>query len=386
MVKNITDSIIYVGTDDLDINLFEGQYIVPNGISYNSYIIMDDKIAVMDTVDIRKKDEWLSNVKEALGGRKPDYLVISHMEPDHSSNIKVLMEEYPEMKAVGSVQIFKFASQFYGDIPEERRVVIKEGSKLELGSHVLNFISAPMVHWPEVMFSYEETEKVLFSADGFGKFGALCREEDWTDEARRYYINIVGKYGDQVQSVLKKAAGLDINMICPLHGPVLKENLGFYLDKYNTWSSYEPEEKGVCIAYASAHGNTKKAALLLADKLEAKGVKAECFDLSRGDVSAAVAAAFKYDSLVTCSITYDTRIFPAMENFLFRLKCKGLKRRTAGIIENGSWAPKAGEIMKASLQELEDIKILEPMVTIKSALNEASEAKLSELAEALAKA
>lgn len=383
MYKKLTDSILYVGVDDLDIDFFEGQYIVPNGISYNSYIIMDEKIAVMDTADARKSEEWMANVKEALDGKSPDYLVISHMEPDHSSNIKALTKEYPEMKIVGTTQIFKMAEQFYAENEPERRVTIKEGDTLELGSHVLNFIAAPMVHWPEVMFSYEQTEKVLFSADGFGKFGALSVDEEWTCEARRYYINIVGKYGAQVQNVLKKAAGLDIQMICPLHGPVLSEDLGFYLGKYDIWSSYEPEDEGVCIAYASAHGNTKRAALKLKDELEKKGITVEAFDLTRDDVAEAVENAFRYDRLVLCSITYDTGIFPSMANFLYRLKSKGLKKRKAGIIENGSWAPKAGQIIKEALSEMEDITVLEPVVTIKSALNADSEAKLEELVAAL---
>lgn len=385
MFKNLTDSIIYVGADDTDIDFFEGQYIVPNGISYNSYIIMDEKIAVMDTVDARKGDEWLANVKEVLDGKTPDYLVISHMEPDHSANIFRLLEEYPEMKAVGSAQIFKFAGQFYGEIPAERRVLVKEGAQLALGSHTLNFVAAPMVHWPEVMMSYESSEKVLFSADGFGKFGALCNEEEWDCEARRYYINIVGKYGDQVQNVLKKAAGLEIAMICPLHGPVLTENLGYYINKYDIWSSYRPEDEGVCIVYASAHGNTRKAALKLAGKLEEAGVTVEAFDLSRDDIAEAVENAFRYDRLVIASITYDTGIFPTMANFLYRIKSKGLKNRTVGIIENGSWAPKAAGIIKETLAELENITLLEPVVTIKSALNEDSEAKLDELAAALVK-
>ena len=385
MFKNLTDSIIYVGADDTDIDFFEGQYIVPNGISYNSYIIMDEKIAVMDTVDARKGDEWLANVKEVLDGKTPDYLVISHMEPDHSANIFRLLEEYPEIKAVGSAQIFKFAGQFYGEIPAERRVLVKEGAQLALGSHTLNFVAAPMVHWPEVMMSYESSEKVLFSADGFGKFGALCNEEEWDCEARRYYINIVGKYGDQVQNVLKKAAGLEIAMICPLHGPVLTENLGYYINKYDIWSSYRPEDEGVCIVYASAHGNTRKAALKLAGKLEEAGVTVEAFDLSRDDIAEAVENAFRYDRLVIASITYDTGIFPTMANFLYRIKSKGLKNRTVGIIENGSWAPKAAGIIKETLAELENITLLEPVVTIKSALNEDSEAKLDELAAALVK-
>ena len=384
MYKKLTDSVVYVGVDDTDIDLFEGQYIVPNGISYNSYIIFDEKIAVMDTVDARKQDEWLANVKEALNGKAPDYLIISHMEPDHSSSISLLLEEYPEMKAVASAQAFKMAGQFYGEIIDnERKVVVKEGAALELGRHVLNFVAAPMVHWPEVMFSYESSEKILFSADGFGKFGALCNEEEWDCEARRYYINIVGKYGDQVQNVLKKAAGLDIAMICPLHGPILTEDLGHYINLYDIWSRYEPEDEGVCIVYASAHGNTRKAALLLAKKLEEKGLTVEAFDLSRDDVAEAVENAFRYDRLVIASITYDTGIFPPMANFLYRIKSKGLKKRKVAIIENGSWAPKAASVIKETLAVLEDITLVEPVVTIKSALDSASEAKMDELAKAL---
>ena len=386
MYKKLTDSVVYVGVDDTDIDFFEGQYIVPNGISYNSYIIFDEKIAVMDTVDARKQDEWLANVKEALNGKSPDYLVISHMEPDHSSSISLLLEEYPEMKAVASAQAFKMAGQFYGGIIDnERKVVVKEGATLELGSHVLNFVAAPMVHWPEVMFSYEQSEKILFSADGFGKFGALCNEEEWDCEARRYYINIVGKYGDQVQNVLKKAAGLDIAMICPLHGPILTEDLGHYINLYDIWSSYEPEDEGVCIVYASAHGNTRRAALLLAKKLEEKGLTVEAFDLSRNDVAEAVENAFRYDRLVIASITYDTGIFPPMANFLYRIKSKGLKKRKVAVIENGSWAPKAAAIIKETLDALEDITLVEPVVTIKSALDDASAARLDELAQALCK-
>ena len=383
MYTKLTDSIIYTGVDDTDIDLFEGQYIVPNGISYNSYIIMDEKTAIMDTVDARKTGEWLENVKEALGKNAPDYLVISHMEPDHSSSICALMQEYPDMKVVGSAQIFKFAGQFYGEIPAEKKVVIKDGASLELGSHTLNFVAAPMVHWPEVMMSYESSEKVLFAADGFGKFGALSADEDWDCEARRYYINIVGKYGVQVQNVLKKAKGLDIAMICPLHGPVLTENLGYYINKYDIWSSYEPEDEGVCIVYASAHGNTRRAALKLAEKLAAKGITVEAFDLSRDDIAEAVENAFRYDRLVIASITYDTGIFPSAANFLYRIRSKGLKNRKVGIIENGTWAPKAADIIKGTLSQLDGITVLEPVVTIRSALDEDSESRLEELAQAL---
>lgn len=385
MYRKLSDSIIYVGIDDTDIDLFEGQYSVPNGISYNSYIIMDEKIAVMDTADVRKGDEWLANVKGALAGKSPDYLVISHMEPDHSANIARLAAEYPGMQLVGSVQMFRLTEQLYGNAFTDRRVLKKEGETLELGAHTLKFIAAPMVHWPEVMMSYEESEKVLFAADAFGKFGALTADEDWTDEARRYYLNIVGKFGTQVQAVLKKATALDIQMICPLHGPVLTENLGFYIDKYNTWSSYEPEESGVCIVYASAHGNTRRAALKLQEMLEEKDVKTESYDLSRDDFAAALASAFRFDKLVTCAITYDMKIFPCMQSFLYRLDSKGFRQRKVGIVENGSWGPASGKIMREAFGEMKDIEILEPVVTLKSALNAESETKLAALSDALAK-
>lgn len=305
MDKKITDSIIYIGVDDKDIDLFESQYVVPNGVSYNSYVIMDDKIAIMDTADARVTDKWFANLREALGDRKPDYLVVSHLEPDHASNIQKVAETYPDMQIVGNAKTFNMMGQFFDIDLTDRKVVVAEGDKLSLGKHELTFVMAPMVHWPEVMMEYESTDKVLFSADGFGKFGALDTDEDWTCEARRYYFNIVGKYGAQVQAVLKKAAGLDIEKICPLHGPILTENLGFYIDKYNTWSSYQPEDEGILVASASIHGNTKKAAELLAEKLKAAGVKVAFTDLCRDDMAEAVEDAFRYDRLVLCACTYD---------------------------------------------------------------------------------
>ena len=301
MDKKITDSIIYIGVDDKDIDLFESQYVVPNGVSYNSYVIMDDKIAIMDTADARVTDKWFANLREALGDRKPDYLVVSHLEPDHASNIQKVAEAYPDMQIVGNAKTFNMMGQFFDIDLTDRKVVVAEGDKLSLGKHELTFVMAPMVHWPEVMMEYESTDKVLFSADGFGKFGALDTDEDWTCEARRYYFNIVGKYGAQVQAVLKKAAGLDIEKICPLHGPILTENLGFYIDKYNTWSSYQPEDEGILVACASIHGNTKKAAELLAEKLKATGVKVAFTDLCRDDMAEAVEDAFRYDRLVLCA-------------------------------------------------------------------------------------
>ena len=303
MDKKITDSIIYIGVDDKDIDLFESQYVVPNGVSYNSYVIMDDKIAIMDTADARVTDKWFANLREALGDRKPDYLVVSHLEPDHASNIQKVAETYPDMQIVGNAKTFNMMGQFFDIDLTDRKVVVAEGDKLSLGKHELTFVMAPMVHWPEVMMEYESTDKVLFSADGFGKFGALDTDEDWTCEARRYYFNIVGKYGAQVQAVLKKAAGLDIEKICPLHGPILTENLGFYIDKYNTWSSYQPEDEGILVACASIHGNTKKAAELLAEKLKATGVKVAFTDLCRDDMAEAVEDAFRYDRLVLCACT-----------------------------------------------------------------------------------
>ena len=380
----ISDSVVYIGVNDKTIDLFESQYKVPNGVSYNSYVILDEKVAVMDTVDKRVTEQWLENLAEALNGRKVDYLVISHLEPDHASNIQKLAELYPDMKIVGNAKIFSMLPQFFSMDLSERSVVVKEGETLSLGSHTLQFFMAPMVHWPEVMVEYEQSEKILFSADGFGKFGALDAEEEWTDEARRYFINIVGKYGTQVQNLLKKAATLDIQTICPLHGPVLKENLGYYIDKYLTWSSYEPEEEGVVIAYASIHGNTAKAAEKLSEILKAKGAKAVCsFDLARDDMAEAVAEAFRYDKLILMSPTYDGALFPCMEDFLYHLKVKTYKKRTVGIVENGSWAPMAGKLMKAYLENMKDVQICEPVVSIKSVMKKSDEENLEALAEAI---
>ena len=380
----ISNSVVYIGVNDKTIDLFESQYKVPNGVSYNSYVILDEKVAVMDTVDKRVTEQWLENLSQALNDRSVDYLVVSHLEPDHASNIQKLAELYPNMKIVGNAKIFSMLPQFFTMDFSDRSVVVKEGDTLSLGSHTLQFFMAPMVHWPEVMVEYEQSEKILFSADGFGKFGALDVEEDWTDEARRYFINIVGKYGTQVQNLLKKAATLDIQTICPLHGPVLKENLGYYIDKYLTWSSYEPEEEGVVIAYASIHGNTAKAAEKMAEILKEKGAKAvRSFDLAREDMAEAVSEAFRYDKLILMSPTYDGALFPCMEDFLYHLKVKTYKKRTVGIVENGSWAPMAGKLMKAYLETLKDIQICEPVVSIKSVMKEADEKNLETLAEAL---
>ena len=380
----ISDSVVYIGVNDKTIDLFESQYKVPNGVSYNSYVILDEKVAVMDTVDKRATEQWMENLSQALNGRSVDYLVVSHLEPDHASNVQKLAELYPDMKIVGNAKIFSMLPQFFSMDLSDRSVVVKEGDTLSLGSHTLQFFMAPMVHWPEVMVEYEQSEKILFSADGFGKFGALDVEEDWTDEARRYFINIVGKYGTQVQNLLKKAATLDIQTICPLHGPVLKENLGYYIEKYLTWSSYEPEEEGVVIAYASIHGNTAKAAEKMAEILKEKGAKAVCcFDLARDDMAEAVAEAFRYDKLVIMSPTYDGALFPCMEDFLYDLKVKTYKKRTVGIVENGSWAPMAGKLMKAYLEAMKDVQICEPVVSIKSVMKEADEKNLETLAEAL---
>ncbi|MFR6170761.1 MAG: FprA family A-type flavoprotein [Blautia sp.] len=380
----ISDSVVYIGVNDKTIDLFESQYKVPNGVSYNSYVILDEKVAVMDTVDKRATEQWMENLYQALNGRSVDYLVVSHLEPDHASNVQKLAELYPDMKIVGNAKIFSMLPQFFTMDLSDRSVVVKEGDTLSLGSHTLQFFMAPMVHWPEVMVEYEQSEKILFSADGFGKFGALDVEEDWTDEARRYFINIVGKYGTQVQNLLKKAATLDIQTICPLHGPVLKENLGYYIDKYLTWSSYEPEEEGVVIAYASIHGNTAKAAEKMVEILKEKGAKAVCsFDLARDDMAEAVAEAFRYDKLVLMSPTYDGALFPCMEDFLYHLKVKTYKKRTVGIVENGSWAPMAGKLMKAYLEAMKDVQICEPVVSIKSVMKEADEKNLEALAEAL---
>lgn len=382
-MMEIAKDTFYIGVDDHDIDLFEGQYIVPNGISYNSYVIMDEKIAVMDTVDMRGEDEWFSKLSEVLGGRKPDYLVVSHMEPDHSGSILRLVKEFPDVILVGNAKTFTFMSQFFNIDLTDKKLVVKEGDTLKLGGHELSFIMAPMVHWPEVMVTYDSSSKILYSADGFGKFGTLNTDEDWTCEARRYYMNIVGKYGAQVQALLKKFAARDIQTICPLHGPILKENLGYYIGKYDVWSSYMPEDKGIVIACASIHGNTKKAAYKLAEKLESKGEKVSVFDLSRDDIAEVVEDAFRYDRLVLASPTYDGGLFPAMDMFLARLKSKGYKKRKVGFMENGTWAPMAAKHMRAIVETLQDIEIIEPVVTIRSALNDDSEKMMDELVDAL---
>ena len=382
--KKITDTVKYVGVDDKTIDLFESQYVVPNGVSYNSYVILDDKVAVMDSVDLRAGTEWFSNLDEVLEGREPDYLVVNHLEPDHSGNIQNFMEKYPKTQLVLSVKAQSMLSQFFTLDMNERCIAVKEGDELNLGSHTLTFVMAPMVHWPEVMVTYEKNEKILFSADGFGKFGALDTEEDWACEARRYYFNIVGKYGMQIQALLKKAAVLDIRTICPLHGPVLTENLSYYIDKYNTWSSYMPEDQGILIACASIHGNTMKAAEKLAEMLRAKGApKVVVADLAREDMAEVIEDAFRYDKMVLAAATYDAGIFPCMESFLLHLKSKNYQKRTVGIIENGSWAPMAGKIMKEILTGMKEIAVLEPVVTIKSTLNADSIAALETLCEAL---
>ena len=380
----ITEDIKYIGADDKTIDLFESQYKVPDGVSYNSYVILDDKITVMDTVDARATDEWVSNLTEVLGNKKPAYLVVSHLEPDHAANIALIADKYPEMKLVGNAKTFQMLPQFFDLDLSDRTVVVKEGDTLNIGSHELSFYMAPMVHWPEVMVTYDSKDKVLFSADGFGKFGALDTDADWACEARRYYFNIVGKYGMQVQALLKKAAGLDISMICPLHGPVLKENLGYYIDKYNTWSSYEPEDEGVLIAYASIHGNTKAAALYLAGLLEKKGIKhLEVMDLSRDDMSEAVEAAFRYDKMVLACATYDGGLFPVMEDFLAHLKSKNYQKRTVYLMENGSWAPIAAKKMKETLEQMKNITIDDEVITIKSVLKENQRADIEKLAQKL---
>ena len=379
----ISDSIKYIGADDTTLDLFENQYIVPNGVSYNSYIIMDEKIAVMDTVDQRKTNEWFDNLNKALDGKTPDYLVVSHLEPDHAANIQNFIEKYPTAKLVLSMKAKAMMPQFFEiDNLDDICITVKEGDTLELGEHKLTFIMAPMVHWPEVMVEYEEKEKILFSADGFGKFGALSADEDWACEARRYYFNIVGKYGAPVQTLLKKAANLDIKTICPLHGPILKENLGYYIDKYNTWSSYQPEDEGVLVAYASIHGNTEKAAKLIAKTLEEKGApKVAITDLTRDDMAEAIEDAFRYDRMILAAATYDGGVFPVMEDFLNRLAHKSYQKRTVGLIENGSWAPLAGKVMKGLLEPMKDVKVCENMVTVKSVMKEENIEQMGKLAE-----
>ena len=380
----ISDSVKYIGVDDHKVDLFEGQYVVPNGISYNSYAIIDEKIAIMDTVDANFLDEWLANIEKALDGKAPDYLVVLHMEPDHSANIFNFAKAYPNAKIVSSALAFEMMKNFFGTDFADNRIVVDEGSTLNLGEHTLAFVKAPMVHWPEVIMAYEVKEKILFPADGFGKFGALDVEEDWADEARRYFIGIVGKYGMPVQAVLKKAATLDIQTICPLHGPVLKENLGYYLNLYNTWSSYAVEEEGIVIAYTSIYGNTKKAVELLAERLQAKGAVVKLYDLARDDMHAAVADAFKYSKLVLATTTYNASIFPYMRTYICHLTERCYQNRKVAFIENGSWAPMANKIMKGLFEKCKCVTFAENNVTIMSALNDESKAQIEALADELA--
>lgn len=380
-MKIFSDSVKYIGADDKDLDLFESQYIVPNGVSYNSYVILDDKIAVMDTIDERKTDEWFANLEKELGGKTPDYLVISHLEPDHSANIKKFTEKYPSAALVGTAKTFAMLPQFFDIDASVEKITVKEGDCLSLGSHELTFIMAPMVHWPEVMVEYEKTEKILFSADAFGKFGALDTDEDWACEARRYYFNIVGKYGGPVQTLLKKAANLEIKTICPLHGPILTENLEYYINLYNTWSSYQPEKDGVFIACASVYGNTKNAALKLKEILEEKGVKVSFSDITRDDMAEAVEDAFKYSKIVLAASSYDGGVFPPMEELLCHLKAKAFQNRKIGIIENGSWAPSAARTIKATLESMKNISVCENTVTVKSAFKESDVPALEALAQ-----
>lgn len=381
---NISDAIKYIGVDDKDIDLFESQYIVPNGISYNSYVILDEKICVLDTVDKRKTDEWVANLENVLDGKTPDYLIINHLEPDHASNIQLLADKYPDMKLVGNAKTFNMLPQFFDIDLTDRTVTVKEGDSLNLGEHTLSFYMAPMVHWPEVMVTYESKEKVLFSADGFGKFGALDTDEDWACEARRYYFNICGKYGVQVQALLKKAAKLDIEKICPLHGPVLTENLGYYINLYDIWSKYEPEVDGIFIAYCSIHGNTEKAALKLYDILKEKtDKKIAISDLSRSDMAENVEDAFKYSTLVVAAPSYDGGVFPVMNDFLHHLKIKGYKSRKVAMIENGSWAPCAIKSMQPYFDEMKGIEISDAKVTIRSTMTAENEVQLAALADSI---
>ncbi|WP_302625903.1 FprA family A-type flavoprotein [uncultured Eubacterium sp.] len=383
-MEKVTNTIINVGVNDYDLTLFESQYMLEKGMAYNSYVILDDKVAVMDTVDGRATEEWLKNLDEALAGRVVDYVVVQHMEPDHSGSLAALIEKFPEMKIVGNAKTFPMMKQFFDMDIEEKQIVVSEGDTLKLGSHTLTFIMAPMVHWPEVMVTYESSEKVLFSADGFGKFGTRDADEDWTCEARRYYFNIVGKYGMQVQMLLKKAAAFDIQTICPLHGPVLTDNLEYYIEKYDIWSKYEPEDKGVFIAHASIHGNTAHAAEKLKQILEEKGCeKVAIADLCREDMHEAVEDAFRYDRLVLAASSYDAGVFPPMEKFLHHLKIKNYQKRTVAIIENGSWAPTAARTIKAGLEGMKEIQLVEPVITIKSSMKPENVEQMNELAEIL---
>lgn len=388
MKVKITDEIRYMGVDDTDIDLFESQYIVPDGVSYNSYLIMDDKTAIMDTVDARKTAEWEKKLLETLDGRKPDYLVVSHMEPDHAGSLARALELFPDVTVVGNAKTFVFMTQFIGEAVERlHKLVVKEGDELSLGKHVLTFYMAPMVHWPEVMVTYDKTDKVLFSADGFGKFGALelTEDKDWACEARRYYFNIVGKYGAPVQTLLKKAATLDIEKICPLHGPVLTENLGYYIGLYDTWSKYEPEDEGVLVAYASIHGNTAKAAEKIGELLKNAGVKKVVVsDLARADMAEVIEDAFRYDRMVLCAASYDGGVFPCMQDFLNHLQAKAYQNRKVALVENGTWAPSATKVMKGMLESMKNITILEPVVTIRSAMKESDMDTIDALVKSVA--
>ena len=381
--RNISDSIVWVGGSDRRLALFENLFPIPRGVSYNSYVILDEKTALLDTVDSSIALQFIQNVRATLGDKPLDYLIVNHMEPDHCATIEMLLPYYPNLKIVGNAKTFQMIRQFYDFDVDSHALVVKEGDALELGQHTLRFYTAPMVHWPEVMVSYEESEKILFSADGFGKFGALDTEEDWDCEARRYYINIVGKYGANVMALLQKAATLDIATICPLHGPILKEDLGHYIGKYLTWASYEPEDEGVTIVYGSIHGHTAKAAKLMQKMLEDRGQKVEIFDLARDDMAEAIECAYRYDKLVIATVTYDAGVFPVVEDFVYHLKLKNYQKRTVGIIQNGSWGPVAGKKVKESLETLKDIKIVDPMVTIRSALKEGNLTAMEALADAL---
>ena len=386
MNKKITESICYIGVDDKYLGLFESQYDVPNGVSYNSYLIKDEKHAIMDSVDSRETYQWFDNIDEATDGKAPDYIIVQHMEPDHSGSLAALLEKFPEIKIVGNAKTFAMTEQFFDVDLTDRKVIVKDGDTLNLGKHTLKFTTAPMVHWPEVMVTYDMTDKVIFTADAFGKFGTLDTDEDWACEARRYYFNIVGKYGMQVQTLLKKLSALDIKTICPLHGPVLSENLEYYIGKYNTWSSYTPEDKGVTIAFASIHGNTGSAAKKLAEMLESKGVEnVSVFDLARDDMAEAVEDAFRYDRLVLAAASYDGGVFMPMQDFLARLAHKGYKKRTIAFMENGSWAPSAMKTMKAVVDTMKDITLCENSVTFKSVLKEKDLPQLEKLADELVK-
>lgn len=387
-MENITiaDGIRYIGADDLDLDLFEGQYVIPNGISYNSYVIIDEKVAILDTIDSRKTDEWISNIKRELGERQPDYLIVSHMEPDHSANVKRLLDMAPQAKVVCTAKANQLITRFFGmQLPAERTVIVKDGDTLSLGKHTLQFFTAPMVHWPEVMMEYEQTEKILFAADAFGKFGALRYNDPdgWTCEARRYYFNIVGKYGNQVQAVLKKVGALDIKTICPLHGPVLTGDLAPYLSLYDTWSAYRPETQGVFIAYCSLHGNTEEAALKLAEIIKANGTKVSVSDLRRDDMAEAIEDAFRYDRLVLAAPTYDAGVMPVMEDLILHLKMKNFQNRKVAFIENGSWAPVAAKKMREAMETMKNITVVEPVVTVESTVKPETVSALHQLADAL---